>query len=221
MMMKKIAVVLGVVFSLSVFGFGQVRTSTARRNVTNADLAPFREKRLEAEKDYRENYERMGFPSPEELERQRDADMAARLELAEQLRQARLEKERIQLERDRLALDAAQLDFERQQQQAASFAEDDSNFHWVGYSGFGFGNFGFPFGGFGHSFGRKFPRFGRQFGNFGFPLIRITPVGVTSAGQVFRPGLLYPRTSRFTRGPGRGGVLIGTGGAVGFPGRRH
>ena len=87
-MMKKIAVFLGVVFSLSLVGFGQNRTVTARRNVTNSDLETFRQKRLDAERDYRENYERMGFPSPEELAKQRDDDMADRLQLADQLRQA-------------------------------------------------------------------------------------------------------------------------------------
>ena len=49
--MKKIAVFLGVVFSLSLVGFGQNRTVTARRNVTNADFEAFRQKRLDAERD--------------------------------------------------------------------------------------------------------------------------------------------------------------------------
>ena len=38
--------------------------------VTNADLEKYKQKRLAAEKDYRENYARMGFPSPEELAEQ-------------------------------------------------------------------------------------------------------------------------------------------------------
>jgi hypothetical protein len=40
------------------------------KTVTNGDLEQFRQKRLKAERDYRENYEKLGFPSPEELERQ-------------------------------------------------------------------------------------------------------------------------------------------------------
>ncbi|MBA2735716.1 MAG: hypothetical protein H0U50_02900, partial [Pyrinomonadaceae bacterium] len=41
------------------------------KTVTNADLEKFRQKRLQIEREYRENYEKLGFPSPEELERQR------------------------------------------------------------------------------------------------------------------------------------------------------
>lgn len=40
------------------------------KTVTNSDLENFRQKRLKAERDYRENYEKLGFPSPAELERQ-------------------------------------------------------------------------------------------------------------------------------------------------------
>ena len=64
----------------------------------------------------------MGFPSPEELERQKEADLNAKLELAEQLRRARLEKERLELERRGLDIDAARLD-----------AETESNIGREGY----------------------------------------------------------------------------------------
>ncbi|NNE67938.1 MAG: hypothetical protein HKN33_15345 [Pyrinomonadaceae bacterium] len=47
------------------FGFAQTKT------ITNADLEKFRTKRLKAEKELRENYRQLGFPSPEEMERQR------------------------------------------------------------------------------------------------------------------------------------------------------
>ncbi len=40
------------------------------KTVTNADLEQFRQKRVESEKKLREDYARMGFPSPAELERQ-------------------------------------------------------------------------------------------------------------------------------------------------------
>ena len=55
------------------------------KTVTNSDLEQFRQKRLEAERDYRENYEKLGFPSPEELERQ-NAESRRRLsELARRI----------------------------------------------------------------------------------------------------------------------------------------
>lgn len=126
--MKTAVFVVGLVFVLAVTNFGQART------VTNASLAKFQQKRLAAERDYRDNYARMGFPSPEELEKQRDADMAARLELAEQLRQARLEKERLELERRNLDLEAARLE--------AEIASDEAGAFYGGYfGGFGLGGF--------------------------------------------------------------------------------
>lgn len=71
------------IFSTSAFMFAQTRT------ITNADLESFRQKRLAAEKDLRENYEKLGFASPQELERQIEQSRIEREELA-----ARLELER-------------------------------------------------------------------------------------------------------------------------------
>ena len=104
--MKKAALIFGLFFSLALSAAAQVRT------VTNSTLEKFQQKRVAAERDYRENYERLGFPSPEELDRQREADLKARIELADQLRQARLEKEKLELERRNLDLEAAALQTE-------------------------------------------------------------------------------------------------------------
>src|SRR5687767_436573 len=71
-----------------------------RRQVTNADLESYRQARLRAEKDYRDNYERLGFPSPEELERRREQTRAETAALSAELRAERLERERIEAERD-------------------------------------------------------------------------------------------------------------------------
>lgn len=99
--MKKAALIFGLVFSITAIGTAQVRT------VDNFTLQKFQQQRLAAERDYRDNYARLGFPSPEELDRQRDADMAARVQLSDQLRKARLEKERLELERWNLGVQAA------------------------------------------------------------------------------------------------------------------
>lgn len=54
--------ILGALLSMaSVSAFGQTPT------VTNADLEKYRQERLKAERQLRENYEELGFPSPEEL----------------------------------------------------------------------------------------------------------------------------------------------------------
>ena len=152
--MKTAALVFGLVVSLAAVGYGQVRT------VTNTTLEKFQQKRLAAEKDYRENYARMGFPSPEELDRQRDADMKVRLELAEQLRQARLAEERLELDRQRLNLEAAQMERE------AEVTDESGVFYGGGFWG-GFGGFdGWD----------RFDRFRRGFPIRTFPGNRLLPM---------------------------------------------
>jgi len=75
------------------------------RTVTNADLEKFRQQRLKAEKEYRENYAKWGMPSPEELEerrKQRDRELTESLA---QMRAERLEMARIDAERQRAVSD--------------------------------------------------------------------------------------------------------------------
>lgn len=77
-------------FAILVFtfpGFAQTQT------VTNADLERFREKRLQAEREYRENYARLGMPSPEQIEKQREEDVSRIVEIGDRLRRERLERE--------------------------------------------------------------------------------------------------------------------------------
>ena len=71
------------------------------RTVTNADLEKFRQERLKNEKDYRENYARLGFPSPEELQRRSEQSSKETSELAAKFRAE--ERERQRLERSRQA----------------------------------------------------------------------------------------------------------------------
>ena len=187
--MKKAALLFGLVISLAVVGFGQ-------RTITNSTLEKFQQKRLAAEREYRDNYARMGFPSPEELDRQREADMAARLQLAEQLRHARLEKERLELDRRSLDLDAMRMNNEM------DASDDDSGI----YGGSFYGGFG-GYGGYGVSgFGNRVrhPRFGHQgpLGGFGsrnqlLPLIdrrgayRVSPFGVIPVPNPQPPRVIF------------------------------
>ena len=75
------------------------------KTVTNQDLEKFRQKRVAAERDLRENYARLGFPSPEELDKQ---NLESRRRLSELARQ--LEAERIEAQKN---------DFLRRQTEAA------------------------------------------------------------------------------------------------------
>lgn len=90
-----------------VFVFAGI-ASAQSKTVTNDDLAKYREKRLQAEKDLRENYVKLGFPSPEELEKQRAKDAKEREDLSARLMRERLERERRETEQRWLAYQAAQ-----------------------------------------------------------------------------------------------------------------
>lgn len=70
------------------------------RQITNFDLEKYRDARLAAEKDLRENYAKLGFPSPEELERRREKSRLETEALAAKLRTDRIEQERIEAQRE-------------------------------------------------------------------------------------------------------------------------
>ena len=68
--------------------------------VTNADLEKYDRERLKNERDYRENYAKLGLPSPEDLERRREQSRIETEQLSAKLRTARLEIERIEAQRE-------------------------------------------------------------------------------------------------------------------------
>ena len=57
------------------------------KTVTNADLEKYRQARLAAEQELRENYEALGFPSPEELDRRNEESSRRLADLAQRLRE--------------------------------------------------------------------------------------------------------------------------------------
>lgn len=179
-----------------------------RRTVTNDNLEKYRQKRVAAERDLRENYERLGFPSPEEMDRQIEESRQARAELAERLRTENLEREQLNLERERLNLDWQIAEGEAQGRGSEYSSSPNSNFYGgandfffnYGYApigpgfpnsvgGYGFGGYGFP--GYDYPNGRR-NRFNR--GNFRFNQPRIEyrnnlPVFVPSPGRrIAAPG---------------------------------
>ncbi len=63
------------------------------KTVTNADMEKYRLARVKSDEDYRQNYQRLGLPSPEELEK-RETERQKRLsELSEKLAFRRLQNE--------------------------------------------------------------------------------------------------------------------------------
>lgn len=90
--------IFATVFLAACASFAAAQTKT----VTNADLSKFADARIKAERDYRENYAKMGMPSPEELDRMNAAEAIEREELSRKLRAERLERERLNFQREAL-----------------------------------------------------------------------------------------------------------------------
>ena len=135
-MKKQTAVLLSLIFSLSIISTAQTRT------VTNADLEKFRQQRLQAEREYRENYERLGFPSPEELERQREEDRVRREKLSAELKAERLQREAIQAQNEQNRA------IQRQNQYLQNIADQNysnGRYYYGGYTTYigGYGSFGY------------------------------------------------------------------------------
>lgn len=120
------------------------------RTVTNSDLEKFRQKRLEAERDYRENYARLGFPSPEELEKQIEQDRRERSELSARLRAENLERERLNLQRQQIEAEMRRSNFQPQTENYQQYEENG----FPGYAADGFYNYG--------NFGYRNNRFNRR-----------------------------------------------------------
>ena len=127
-----------------VFSFISVVSASAQtRTVTNEDLEKFRQKRLAAERDLRENYERLGFPSPEELEKQIEQSRRERSELAARLRAENLEREQLDLERQRSEAEIRSRNYQIQNQIYQPRYEDDYFYNYPQNGFFSFPNFGF------------------------------------------------------------------------------
>ena len=185
--MRRIAVVSSIILTLAVLGAAQGSQryyARASRTVTNTDLDKFKQQRLAGEREYRENYAELGFPSPEELDRQFEESRVEREELSAKLREERIERERIAVDRVRAEAELA----------AAYSADeppaDDSYQSFYGVPSYG--GYGPYFGGFSYRLGRR--GFGRlpysQRSYFG---LRYGPLSVYSATPVG----VYGGPSRF------------------------
>jgi len=91
---------------LIIIGLAGIAAAQAR-TITNIDLEKYRQERLRAEREYRENYQRLGLPSPEELDRRRDQSFVEMKNLSERMRNERLQQEQIALQQQILEQQAA------------------------------------------------------------------------------------------------------------------
>ena len=157
---------------ISFFAFGFVLASAGIgaaqvKTVTNADLERYRDNREHGERQLRENYAKMGFPSPEELARRNEESNREMIDLATRMRADRLERERLE------AQYRAQLNVS----QRPTFIVLGTNGYEPGY-----------FVQYGYGFGRGF-RSGNRF-RFNRPFTTTTN-GYFAGGQFWSTG---PRT---------------------------
>jgi hypothetical protein len=176
-----------------VVGLGSVAFAQRGRTVTNADLEKYRQKREQSEKDLRENYEKLGFPSPEELQKddaERRAEMekvAARLRQEELLRQlaeaAALRSRVAALEGEVEGLQIGQANFYSSAAGVAVYPYGASIFGYPGYGYYGPRSYYKGYPSFKSGFGLRFNSGLR--GTRGVYPIRIN--GPFSRGPVSRP----------------------------------
>ena len=204
--MKRTAAVLSVLLSLVGLAAAQIvtysETGRAGRTVTNTDLEAYKQKRLTADRDYKENYEKLGFPSPEELDRHFEQNRIERDELWAKLRDERLERERIGVDRERVQVERIRAEAEL----AAAYNESSepaSSGYQPYYGTSPYGGFG-GYGGYGPYYGNEAYRYGR-FGRYfprrrGYGVFRYSPNrgAYATPGGVFGNPLNFG-TQRFLR----------------------
>lgn len=186
-MKKKTVLFLSFILSFSAVAFAQTKT------VTNEDLEKFKQRRLQNEKNYRENYERLGFPSPEALERKRVEDEQNLIEFSRQLESQRLQREAIRAE-----IENQSLLLQNQYQQPAYPNYDSGAYiYGGGYLPFNFGYYNYGRA----NRGRRF--YGNRNQNTDpYPWIRI-PGFYNQNNRPQRPPLNNPNSPIKPR-PGRG-----------------
>ena len=139
--MNKVAVVFAIVLCVVVCSNAQSAP------VTNADLEKYRAKRVAAEEALQQKYAELGFPSPAEIERQRNRDYWDKVEFGEKLQAQRAEREKADAERAererlvRIAAEASIAAAAAQRKEVVVERQDDTGYLYGYYV---YGNRRFP-----------------------------------------------------------------------------
>lgn len=171
-----------ILFALTV-GLLGVGVVVGQRTVTNADLDKYRIQREAAERDYRENYEKMGFPSPEELQRQLEE---SRLENDRMLE--RWSQERIELAKAEAMKAQAQPSMPTVVTIPVPSEYPNENYNEV----YGYGQ---PY----YTYGNRFPPFGNRYWRRGYR--QQSPSGYVSGGTYWPGSAPAGRRIRTTTTP--------------------
>jgi hypothetical protein len=131
---------------LLIFAIG---ISAQTKTITNADLEKYRQERLKAEEDYRKNYKRLGLPSPEEIERQREQQRRENDEAAAQISERKAQTQndfiaRANALKSQIIWVEAQINYLRSQNgnnssdQTVNFTNYGITFYGGGYQNYGY-----------------------------------------------------------------------------------
>jgi len=120
-------------------GLSAVSAFAQTKTVTNATLKKFSDERVQADRDLNENYERLGFSSPEERERRLEAWKRENDELSDRWARERRDQENA----DAMAAQAAALGQLNQPVQQPTYPNYNPNGIW-GYGG-GYDPYGYGF----------------------------------------------------------------------------
>jgi hypothetical protein len=163
---------------LFVFCFITVMAATGLTQtptVTNSDLEKYRQDRVKAETDLRENYARLGFSSPEERARRNAQSAKEAAELSARLQKEELEREKLEAQRTAAESRAAQYYYRvpPQTEILPSYYGAGYNYYWWSGRRYGVPRVNFPYRQPGYFAGGQFwptgPSTPPQ------PLIRINP----------------------------------------------
>ena len=120
------------------------------RTVTNDDLDQYRQQRVKATKELKEDYARLGFSSPEEREKQIAESQRRMMETSERLRAKRLEQERIDADLAAAQAEAASAQavaaYTRTMQNQQQPNYNQGYYNNYGYGGWGWGGTWSPWG---------------------------------------------------------------------------
>lgn len=87
-----------ILFFVCIFLLTAAAVFTQGKVVTNADLDKYRIERIKAAAEYRENFVKLGLPSPEELDRRNEQSRKELAEVSAKIRADRRERERLEAE---------------------------------------------------------------------------------------------------------------------------
>jgi hypothetical protein len=122
----------------------------AQRQVTNADLETYRDQRIRAQAELRQDYARLGFPSPAELERREQERNRHIDQLANTLRQQSLDENKSYREYESAFASRPQQIIVQQPEEDPYHAGDMNPAYPIygypnyGYPGYGFPGYGYP-----------------------------------------------------------------------------